>query len=640
MSGDSRTSRASLQRPTSATPVLLQSCSLFADPPVALPNLDELRAADVLVHAYYGTLAKTSLPPSPPFTSLSVQSGASPLDAGGAKHGPDPLPPPSAYPASVVAEATTVGEVIGASLAREVVEAAANLYTSRRLDDLVETYTACATWDDARDVVASAFLPQDVRGNGLSSEPARANAEVPVQDAPQREQLLGASAQSLPTPVFMRSALSLAGVTTRTLTSILTPQSSLYPPPLGTTLPVRCATHDTTGPTPPPSVPMDAFSRYVLLVEEVPPPTAAADRPRSPLRGSPPRPRATRSKAKSAERSTPAAAAAALSPSPPVTVNAPGKRSTRRSQRRSLQPLQASSLPEPASSRGKISFSPTAQTPPEDPLTRALRQGLFSATVDGAPGAVKAERPPARPAVTGVGLSSSSFPSIMGGNDTLKKVAGKQALRAAGVIAVEQDRLWTTDRGGKSQPRGGQHKDAVRCHVVPNEEDDASKLAQEDEVAVVNEGSAHAAEAERDQRGKGGSRRAPLSNTAKSAAAAAKTKKALTAEREAWTASFFSATDAAGEAPLQDQVQVMPSPGVKVVGGAFSPTAAQTTRRGHKGAAAGANTMMDGGDFTVPADRMALSAFDEKRVAVRKPNGPGRITSPRKPRQVQAFKTM
>ncbi|KPI89618.1 hypothetical protein ABL78_1283 [Leptomonas seymouri] len=637
MAGENRDSRSSFLHTASIGPSSLQPGILFAEPPVALPNLDELRATDVLIRAYYISHPKAPLPANPPLIGLVQTAGATPLNADTAERPLHTSPHSSASPATVVTEAKIVGEVIGAALARDVVEAAAKLYTARRSDDLAETYTACATWDDARDVVAGAFLPQDLRGSGLSSEAATENSELPRRDTQQKKQQLEASVQTPPTPVFMRSALSLAGVATRTPTCTLTPQSSLYPPRFGTSLPVRRASHVPTGPIPPAGIPMDAFSRYVTVMEDASVPSAAAVRSCLQLRTPQPRPRATKRKAKAAKAATPTAASPALSPSPPLTSNPPGKRGVRGSSGRSQQ---ESPEPEQTPIHGKVAFRSPAQPPPEDPLTRALRQGLLVSVGDGTQGAAKAERSPGRPSAVGMGLTSSSFLSMLGGNDGAKKAAGKQFPRGGGgVIAVEQDRLLSTDRGGKSVPRARQRKDGVQCRVLPSDESETSSPPQGDEMPLVDESSANNAALEEDKANKRGSRRLPQSNAAKNAAGA-KAAKDLAAEREAWTTSFFTATDTAGETSLQEQVQVIPSPGVTVVGGAPLPIAAQTARRGHKSSSAGASTALYGGEFTVPADRLALSAFDEKRAAVRKPNVPGYAASSGRARPAQVFKTM
>jgi hypothetical protein len=664
MNSDARASRSSMQRTASVSRNALQSGSSFADPPVALQNLDELRASDVLVRAYYNTLAVAAPPLNPPLSSLTLSPRAAAVPAEAAMHPPHAVHPSSsigagASPATSAAEARAVGEVICASLARDVVEAAASLYTSRRLNDLVETYTACATWDDARDAVAGAFLPQDLHGNELHTGGA-ATALAGATFASRATATNQQQRSSAPIPVFMRSALSLAGVATRTPTCTLTPQSSLSPPPLGTPALTRRDASATAGPTPPASVPMDVFSRYVTVVEEeAPTPTAAAECPSSPLRApAGPRTRAAKGKTKNAElgaasstaEATAATAGATLAPSPPMAPNAAGKRGTRVSQKRSLQPSQASFQQEVSLGRGKTISSPAARPPSDDPLTRALRQGLPNASGDGTAGVGKGERLPARPA-GGVGLSSTSFPSVAGGGggEAAKKAAAKQKSPSGGVVvAVERDQLWNVDRSGKTIVRGGgQRKDGVRCHVVPSEEativvpsqgGDASGAAGS---AVGNEANAKDAGVTKTDAGASGGHRRPPPNKARSAATL-KTKKGAMAEREAWTASFFSATDAAGETSLQDQVQVTPSPGVTVVvGGTPSATAAQGTRRGLNGAAAGANsTVVHGGDFAVPADRLALSAFEEKRVAVRKSNGPGRLTSPATVRPAQVFRTV
>lgn len=650
MSGDNRASCSSMQRTASVSRTGLQSGSSFAEPPVALPNLDELRAADVLVRAYNDTLVKTPLPSKPPSCSflLGPRSPAKDVEAPG--HASRSAAPLVSTASRVVAaaEAKTVGEVVAAAVARDVVEAAARLYTTRRLDDLVETYVACATWDDAYDVVTSAFLTQDMQGDGLQREGAAQKSEAPSSTKDSSQDRQGNTPAPLPTPVFMRSALSLAGVATRTPTCTLTPQSSLTPPPFGTSMAVRRTSRDTAGPTPPASVPMDAFSRYVTVVEEAPTPVAA-ECPSSLLRAPPaPRQHSTKRKAKNTAQSTATAAAAAgvaakLSASPPVAASASVKRGARGPQKRLQRPSQTPSQPETAPGRGKTILSPTAQPPPppEDPLTRALRQGILATTGDDAASAAKAERPPARPAA-GAGLSSLSFPSVVGGNDGAKKAACRQSPRGGGVIVVEQDRLVNIERGGRVAVRGGPRSDGVRCRVAPSEDGEAARLTEGDAATATAAISGTEVETANTNKfvGRGTQNGATESATAAATPAAAKAKKAAVAEREAWTASFFTATDAAGEASLLDQVQVRPSPGVTVIGGAPSQTATQTARRGHKGAAAGASAVAYGGDFAVPADRLALSTFEEKRVAARKLNTPGPMTSPGKPRPVaQAFKT-
>lgn len=641
MSGDNRAARASVQRTASVSRNNLQSGILFAEPPVALPNLDELRAADVLVRAYYDTLAKTPAPSSSatvglPMDLLPAAAAAAPTESAEA-----------AAPSVAVAERRAAAESIGAALARAVVESAAQLYTSRRLDDLVETYTACAAWDDARDVVAGSFLPQDLCGSGLHG--GAAGAQVAGLPA-----LSGGAPQATAAPLFLRSALSLAGVVTRTPTCTLTPQSSLTPPPLGSTSRSARGTrsrtpHNTWGPEPPACVPMDAYARYVTVVEEAPVPAAAAERPSSPQRAAAARPRVAKGKAKAADATSGAAAAAAaattaLSPSPPIVATPAGKRDGRGTSKTSLQLPRTPSQPLEAShARGKTIFGATAQPSTEDPLTRALRLSGASAVVDGAAGAARADRNAPRPA-------GAPLPAVVaGGADAERKAGPKPSPRVAGggaaggggsavVLAVEHDRLVTTERGAKALQRGGQRKDGVRCRVLAGEgSGGATPSPRGEEVADAERSTASPAEMNGEPVVQRGGKRSPQSAATK--AAGAKGRKAAPAEREAWTASFFNATDAAGEASLQDQVQVSPSPGVTVVGGALPPSNAQSARRGHKAAAA-ASAVLHGGDFAVPADRLALSAFEEKRVAGRKANGGANATSPAKARSTPAFKSM
>ncbi|KAK7199619.1 hypothetical protein NESM_000007000 [Novymonas esmeraldas] len=599
MSSDARKSRASVSRGGGASHAAPAPAPFFSEPPVPLPPLDALRSTDVLVRAYYASLVPQVAAPAAAATAAGSEAARSYLAPAAA--------------AAAAAEVGTAGEVLCAAVAREVVEAAADLFASRSLDRLVGAYTACAAWDDMRDVVATSFLPQD-HGEGASSPPRTACA-----------------AGAPPTPLFLRSALSLAGVATRTPSCTLTPQSCISPPPLS-----ACRHGGDSGPsrlscpTPPACVPMDAYCRYVLAVEGVPVTAHTLDTTPSALRGANVRRRVTRLAPRSSDKSAAESAVApSLSPSPPPSGLPKGAKRGKRMGDKHVAASSADASLTPAGVRGGLESTTGAPAPAFDALTTAMRQAPPSLLGETSQSALHADR--SVPRLPGPGGDPAAQTGV---GEAEKRHVGRAPPRAGGVVlAVEQDRLWYAERARAAAPRGDRRKDAVSCRVAPPPDEVGAAAAAAaaattaaapgTEAGAAAEAAAKAAvttEESPQQRGR------RVTQRGMAGAAAANAKKELTRAREVWTSSFYTTADAAEEIPLQEQVQVCPSAGVTVVATTTAAAALPSARRSNK-AAAGATVVASGGEFIVPADRMALAAFDDKRAAARKGNG-GPVRAP------------
>ncbi|KAG5470409.1 hypothetical protein LSCM1_01653 [Leishmania martiniquensis] len=586
MSVDGRKSRASMLR-SGATPLSTPAAApFFSESPVPLPSLDALRKTDVLVRAFYASRAPTPPPALPPADSSWEKVCVL----------------PSAV-VTAVGERETAGEVFCATLAREVVEAAANLFSSRSLDRLVGAYAACAAWDDMRDVVAASFSQQDY-GEGVAMSHQQGPLSVATSGLPPHSDDTAA-----PVPLFLRSALSLAGVSTRTPSCALTPQSSITPPPL-------CAHHRVPSkpaqllcPLPPASVPVDAYCRYIMALEAVAaPPTALGLAPSSHssrlvrLRGTKAGTQYSEKRAAAEKTVKPPLAS---SPQPPVSI----KRSKGGNRMGTLHVTETSddaALTAPDSgARGGPASGAGVQEPSPDALTTAMRLAppvLFGDSAENLP---HAERSVVRVLDTG---SSTAQP---GNSETEKRHAVKVSPRGGGVMLVVEDRLLSVERTHAALLRSDSRKDGVVCRVAsPLGDTDAA--TEEEESAVQAGASSKDATEEPSQRDRRTKRHA-------SAVAAAQAKEATRA-REEWLSSFYATADTAAVAPLLDQVQVYPSAGVTVMA-ANDSAAAPSPRRSANKTAVGNTVLTSGGEFQVPADRMALCSFDDRGAPLRKGNG-------------------
>ncbi|CBZ29399.1 hypothetical protein, unknown function [Leishmania mexicana MHOM/GT/2001/U1103] len=355
---------------------------------------------------------------------------------------------------------------------------------------------------------------------------------------------------------------------------------------------------------------MDAYCRYVMAVEEVPVPSSAPDVPPSFHRNGLLRPRNTKHDTRHTDKST-AESAAALSLSPSLPPSRPFKR-FKRGMRMADKRLPRASLDAalPAGGAGaheKLVSAAGVQAPSSDALTTAMRQAPLSLFGDNAESLPHAERSGVR--VVGIGDSTAQF----GGSEVERRHVVKASLRSGGVVlAVEQDRLWSTERARVIPTCRDRRKDGVVCRVEPPSSGSADAEMQDNESAAPAETVAKDSAKQPPRQGRGTRQQA-------SAAATAEVKEATLA-REAWISSLYTTVDASEEIPLQDQVKVNPSAGVTVMATNDSASASPPLRRSNKAAAS--NTVVaSGGPFAVPADRMALSSFDDKRPTARKGNG-------------------
>ncbi|GET91344.1 hypothetical protein, unknown function [Leishmania tarentolae] len=590
MNADGRKSRVSVSRGGATLHSTPASAPFFSESPVPLPSLDTLRTTDILVRAYYVSLAPSSSMTPPAADTSAVKECVRPAEI-----------------AIAAGAQKTDGEVFCAALAREVVEAAANLFASRSLDRLVGAYAACAAWDDMRDVVATSFLLQD-HGDSVIRTHRSGSLVFANGLPPSSSEATTATAAAL-TPLFLRSALSLAGVSTRTPSCTLTPQSLINPPPLSTYH--RSATQPThlSCPVPPASVPMDAYCRYVMAVEEAPAPPIAPDAVPSSHHSTLLRLRSTRRGTRHLDKSA-AESAAPLSLSPSLPPPRQFKR-LKRGKRLVEKHLPRASLEEALSesgggARSRLVSTTSMQAPLSDALTTAMRQAPLPLLGDNAESLSHAERAGVR--VVGIGDTTAQ----PGGSETERKHMVKASLRNGGaMLAVEQDRLWTMERGRVVPTRRDRRKDGVVCRVEPPPSSDTDAAIQDKEPVAPAEAATKDDAGETLQQRRGTWRRA-------SAAAMLEAKEATLA-LEAWTSSFYSTADVPEEIPLQDQVQVYPSAGVTVMETNNSGTTSSLRRS--KKADASHTVVACGGPFAVPADRMALSSFDDKRPATRKSNG-------------------
>ncbi|CAJ1991547.1 hypothetical protein conserved [Leishmania donovani] len=591
MSVDGRRSRASVSRGGAASNSTPASAPFFSEPPVPLPSLDALRTTDVLVRAYYVSLAPTSLRAPPAADAPSVKACEPPAEI-----------------VTAAGELKTEGEVFCAALAREVGEAAANLFASRSLDRLVGAYTACAAWDDMRDVVATSFLLQDY-GEGVTMT-HRPSFLLAATTAPPKNSDATIATAAAPTPLFLRSALSLAGVSTRTPLCALTPQSLITPPPLSAYHHSASKPTHLLCPVPPASVPMDAYCRYVIAVEEVPVPPSAPDAASPSHRSGLLRPRSTKHGTGHSDKSAAALSTALpLSPSlPPFRPFKRFKRAKRMADKRLPRVSLDAALPAGgAGAHERCVSAAGVQVPSSDALTTAMQQAPPSLLGDNAESLPHAERSGVR--VMGIGDSTAQ----LGGSEVARKHVVKASLRSAGVVlAVEQDRLWSTERACVAPTCRDRRKYGVVCRVEPPPGGGADAAMQDNESVTPAEAAAKDGAEQPRRQGRGTTQRA-------SAAAAAEAKEAALA-REAWISSFYTTAAASEVIPLQDQVQVHPSAGVTVMAANGSASTSPPLRCSNK-AAAGNTVVASGGPFAVPADRMALSSFDDKRPAARKGNG-------------------
>ncbi|CAG9579944.1 hypothetical protein LMJF_32_0160 [Leishmania major strain Friedlin] len=355
---------------------------------------------------------------------------------------------------------------------------------------------------------------------------------------------------------------------------------------------------------------MDAYCRYVMAVEEVPVPPSAPDAASSSHRSGLLRSRSTKHGTGHSDKSG-GALSAALPPSPSLPPSRPFKR-FKQGKRMADKRLPRASLDAalPAGGAGaheRLVSAASVQVPSSDALTTAMRQAPPSLFGDNAESLPHAERSGVR--VMGIGDSIAQ----LGGSEMERKHVVKASLRSGGVVlAVEQDRLWSTERARVLPMFRDRRKDGVVCRVEPPPGSGADAAMQDNESVAPAEAAAKDGAEQPPRQGRGTRQRA-------SAAAAAEAKEAMLA-REAWISSFYTTADASEEIPLQDQVQVNPSAGVTVMAANGSASASPALRRSNK-AAAGNTVVASGGPFVVPADRVALSSFDDKRPAARKGNG-------------------
>ncbi|KAG5470824.1 hypothetical protein CUR178_02128 [Leishmania enriettii] len=553
------------------------STPFFSESPVPLPSLDALRKTDVVVRAYYASLARNP-PIAPPSADTAAEKAC-------------------VLPAAIVTaagELQTTGEVFCAALAREVVEAAANLFASRSLDRLVGAYAACAAWDDMRDVVATSFLQQDYGDFVAMAQP--------------KGSLLVANAAT-PAPLFLRSALSLAGVPTRTPLCALTPQSCITPPPLAVHHHTPIKLTHLSCPRPPASVPVDAYCRYVMALEEVPVPPGVLDVVQSSRRSGIARSRGTKTGTRRFEKG---AAEKAVEPSlltvptPPISLKRFKRGNRMGKQCFTETSADAASSAAGAGTRSGQASAAGVQELSFDALTTAMRQAPSSFFGDTAEGLPHAERSVVRVMDTG------NITAQFGGSETERRQAAKASPRSCGVmLLVEEDQLLSAERARVAPRLSSSRKNGVVCRVAsPRGVSDAA--TEEMESAVHARASSKDAAEEPPQRDRGTKGQALT-------VAVAHAKEAARA-REAWLSSFYTTADTSAMTPLQDQVQVYPSAGVTVIAASDSAPASSPPLRSNK-AAVDHSIIVSGGDFVVPADRMTLSSFDDKRAPLRKGNG-------------------
>ncbi|KAG5496074.1 hypothetical protein JKF63_02372 [Porcisia hertigi] len=599
MSVDGRRSRASMSRSGAAPQSTRVAIPFFSELPVPLPNLDALRITDVFARAYYASL-HTTLPTAPP----AGETASSGVDA-------VPLKAyvPSAEIASAADEHRTTGEVFCAAVARELVESAANLFASRSLDRLVDAYTACAAWDDMRDVVATSFSPQDYGDITVEHRPHSLSVSV-AAPCPTNSDGTVATTTTAPTPYFLRSALSLAGVFTRKPSCALAPQTSIISRPLSAGHNVAIEVAHLECPVPPVPVPVDAYCRYVMKVEDALVSPSALSAAQSLHRRGLGRPSGTTRTTKSGDKSaSKSSAAPPLLPSPPPQSLLRSGQRGRRVKNKAIGDAShdAALLASRAESRGGHSPVAGSPEPLSDALTTAMQQESPLSFGDFSESVPHPDRSVARVTVTGDVVAQT------GGNEPERKHIAKGLSRNSGVVlAVEEDRLWSTGRPRIGLPWTASRKNVVICSVTPPISDADAAVNEEEITPVVEAAAKETTEAPR--------RRNRGADWKKSSAPDAQSKKEAARAREAWASSFYTTADASEEIPLQNQVQVNPSAGVVVVETNASASPSSTWRSANKAAASSA-VVASGGEFIVPTDRMALSSFSDKRATAHRNNG-------------------
>ncbi|XQJ29546.1 hypothetical protein NXY56_005605 [Leishmania guyanensis] len=347
---------------------------------------------------------------------------------------------------------------------------------------------------------------------------------------------------------------------------------------------------------------MDAYCRYVMAVEEGPVPPRALDTvPPSHCSGVA-RVRGTKKSALHSDKRTAALSAApSLSPSPPAPASF---KRFKCAKRMGVKCLTGASLDSALPAGGEIAPASSVQEHFSDALTTAMRQALPSLFADNVECLPHVER-----CVVRVIDTNDSNAQLGGGKTERKRVFKASPRNGGAVLVVEQDELLNMERARVVLPRSDRCRDGVVCRVTPSS--CGADAAMEEDAALAKFPTKDSDE-EPPRRVRGTKRQ----TSGKIAAQA----KEMNLAREAWTSSFYTTVNASEEIPLQDQVEVYPSAGVTVMEVNASASASPLLRRSNK--AGGGNTVVaSGGEFVVPADRMALCSFADKRPAARKGNG-------------------
>lgn len=172
-------------------------------------------------------------------------------------------------------EAALTAELICEALVREIVEASSAAYMSRCHDSLQHAFTAFYVWDEIRDSVAAAFLPQDgepVAAGGVGGPRVETTGRFP------RPRTVGPISATAGGPAvrcsFLQTAAERLGGTARAAKADRHTAESA-----ASTASPRDACEDGCSGTAPPCVPIDEYCRYVLDISPQPAPVLASAEP-------------------------------------------------------------------------------------------------------------------------------------------------------------------------------------------------------------------------------------------------------------------------------------------------------------------------------------------------------------------------
>lgn len=631
MQDDAVASRASLSQQT------MQGGKAFfaAEPPLPLADINALRAADPLIAAFYRLgMSRLSTDttetrgesgeaqgfpllkvPTPDATSSRRPSGSAsgdPARTGAAERRRQMTQGRSEHVVVDAAQERSCIELFCSTFVRELLDVSAERYASRCLDRMAEAYTVYSIWDDVRDTVAHSFLPQD-NEMPLATLPAKRSVFTDLNAIMGCWQPSFTSDGVPPCPLFAMTAMARAEAPVRRPTVVEAP-SAVSHSPVASPRAVSASAALYRRPVVPAGIPIDAYSRYVIESEL---------RRRMMSQPAPNRsPSSQRDEKRMTRTSLRESVASKQLGSKPVTSGPPAPSSASSFHRgMSLQQRKSTLLGSRKPSRSKGNTNSTAfqqdaaTTSANDALTTAMGQAPLSY------GGVTPSR--------GREMSNVHWPSVDGDLPSWRRGYGTGGAGGTAapskdsgtVIIVEKDQLTPMPRIPTLPLHGSGRKPNVVYHLTPGSDDRRGSVLQRSaEVRTVASSSEE-----------------PVVSTP-AAASTAKMAEPSVAEPR-----FFIPTDCSNENSLQEQIDVVPAPGVTVL--TADPTrsggASQRLRKNAQKKGADETILSYGGEFNIPADKVELSTMNEVRnsVAAGAARGAPNASSARHPQSGQRFNT-